>query len=205
VNGKYDHFPEQAFYMVGNIETVKTRADEIAKEIAASNALRGIVTDDQKEKKGKKGQTVAPRRDMSLVENRLPRTKPTSTNESIRAQLKALAEKMEKRDLDYCDELIKGGRVETAITGQRDIDESEEVVEKRLTQARTTIDPNKPEEPLKIGWNFPTKKEIQSEWVEWRKLFDQQTDLSVFLQEHFAESTAAQKIKDEKDRKELEE
>jgi len=51
VNGKYDHFPEQAFYMVGNIETVKTRADEIAKEIAASNALRGIVTDDQKEKK----------------------------------------------------------------------------------------------------------------------------------------------------------
>jgi len=205
VNGKYDHFPEQAFYMVGDIDTVKARADEIAKEVAASNYAKGITTDEAKVGKGKKGQVVAPKRDMTLVENMMPIPKPTTTSDSIRDQLKALAEKLEKKELDYVAKLTAEGRVERESSGQRDIDEPYEVVEKRLSQIRSRTDPNKDEEPLKIGWNFPTKTEIEAEWAEWRKRFDQQTDISAFLLEHFAESNAAQKIKDEQDRKEMEE
>jgi hypothetical protein len=41
VNGKYDHLPEQAFYMVGDIETVKAKAEQIALEVAKSKAMRG--------------------------------------------------------------------------------------------------------------------------------------------------------------------
>jgi hypothetical protein len=41
VNGKYDHLPEQAFYMAGNIDTVKAKAEQIAQDIAKNKALRG--------------------------------------------------------------------------------------------------------------------------------------------------------------------
>ncbi len=37
VDGKYDHLPEQAFYMVGGIEEVVERADQLAKQAASSN------------------------------------------------------------------------------------------------------------------------------------------------------------------------
>jgi F-type H+-transporting ATPase subunit beta len=29
-NGEYDHLPEQAFYMVGNIEEAKAKAEKLA-------------------------------------------------------------------------------------------------------------------------------------------------------------------------------
>ncbi|KAH1122130.1 hypothetical protein J1N35_005290 [Gossypium stocksii] len=35
LDGKYDHLPEQSFYMVGGIEEVIAKADKIAKESAA--------------------------------------------------------------------------------------------------------------------------------------------------------------------------
>merc|ERR1711966_418595 len=35
LTGEYDHLPEMAFYMVGDIEEVKTKADELAKKAAA--------------------------------------------------------------------------------------------------------------------------------------------------------------------------
>ncbi len=35
LEGKYDHLPEMAFYMVGDITEVEEKADKMAKEIAA--------------------------------------------------------------------------------------------------------------------------------------------------------------------------
>lgn len=63
VNGKYDHFPEQAFYMVGNIDTVIAKAEEIAKEVARSKAVRGDVDEGEKKKSAKKEEKVAVKRD----------------------------------------------------------------------------------------------------------------------------------------------
>ncbi|GAA5857369.1 hypothetical protein JCM3766R1_005714, partial [Sporobolomyces carnicolor] len=34
LNGEYDNLPENAFYMVGNIEDVKAKAEKIAAEVA---------------------------------------------------------------------------------------------------------------------------------------------------------------------------
>ena len=34
VNGEYDHLPEAAFYMVGDIEEVKAKAQRLASEAA---------------------------------------------------------------------------------------------------------------------------------------------------------------------------
>jgi len=64
LSGKYDNFPEQAFYMVGNIHDVIKKAEKIATDLAAakekekkeekrvadkaSAAQRGTTTVDQK-------------------------------------------------------------------------------------------------------------------------------------------------------------
>lgn len=36
LEGKYDHLPEMAFYMVGDINEVSEKADTLAKELAAN-------------------------------------------------------------------------------------------------------------------------------------------------------------------------
>jgi len=41
IGGKYDHLPEQAFYMVGKIEDVVKKAEQIAAEIAKGRASGG--------------------------------------------------------------------------------------------------------------------------------------------------------------------
>jgi len=38
LSGKYDHLPEVAFYMVGNIEEVVAKAERLLAEAAAANA-----------------------------------------------------------------------------------------------------------------------------------------------------------------------
>jgi DNA helicase HerA-like ATPase len=104
VNGKYDHFPEQAFYMVGDIESVKVKAEEIAKEVARNKALRGDTDTDESDKK-KKGKDAKEEkkvvRDKSSPEYLMPIPRPTETGAEIRVLLKELAEKCEKRDLEY--------------------------------------------------------------------------------------------------------
>jgi len=52
VAGKYDHIPEQAFYMVGNIDTVLEKADKIAAEVAKLKSRSGEDEDDKKRKGG---------------------------------------------------------------------------------------------------------------------------------------------------------
>jgi hypothetical protein len=103
VTGKYDHFPEQAFYMVGNIETVKIKAEEIAKEVARSKALKGEITEtDTKKKKGgvaKEEKRVV--RDKSNPEWLMPMPRPKESSEDIRGLLKELANKCQTNDLAY--------------------------------------------------------------------------------------------------------
>jgi len=101
VNGKYDHLPEQAFYMVGNIEMVKLKAEEIAREVARTKALRGEDTDeDAKKKKGGKEETKVVR-DKSNPEHILPMPRPAETSDDIRKEMKELAERCEKKQLEY--------------------------------------------------------------------------------------------------------
>jgi ATP synthase F1 beta subunit len=49
--GKYDHLPEQAFYMVGTIEDVVRKAEQIAADVARA---RGTTTDKKDDKKDDK-------------------------------------------------------------------------------------------------------------------------------------------------------
>lgn len=53
LTGKYDHLPEQAFYMVGTIEDVLAKAEKIAADVAAAKAREsGQKTEAKSEKKG---------------------------------------------------------------------------------------------------------------------------------------------------------
>lgn len=52
LTGKYDHLPEQAFYMVGTIEDVLAKAERIAADVAASKA-RENKTEEKKVDTGK--------------------------------------------------------------------------------------------------------------------------------------------------------
>jgi len=98
VAGKYDNIPEQAFYMVGNIDTVLAKADVIAAEVAKSKSRSSGQEDETKGKGGKKGeaaQSSVAKGDESLVRVE----KPTSTNESIRQRLLDLANLGQERYL----------------------------------------------------------------------------------------------------------
>jgi len=57
VSGKYDHLPEPAFYMVGNISDVISKAERLAAEVAAS---KGTTTESKDKDKG--APTGPPRR-----------------------------------------------------------------------------------------------------------------------------------------------
>jgi hypothetical protein len=46
--GKYDHLPEQAFYMVGTIEDVVKKGEQIAADVAKSRGSSEIKKDDKK-------------------------------------------------------------------------------------------------------------------------------------------------------------
>jgi len=103
VTGKYDHLPEQAFYMVGDIESVKVKAEEIAREVARNKALRGDVQEDTK--KAKKGEEKVVKRDMTNPINMMPCPQPTESSDDIRRLLKELVEKCEAKDLAYAAKL----------------------------------------------------------------------------------------------------
>jgi len=104
VTGKYDHLPEQAFYMVGDIKSVQAKAEEIAKEVARSKALRGDAQEDTT-KKAKKGEEKVVKKDMTNPINMMPCPRPTESSEDIRRLLKELVEKCEAKDLAYAAKL----------------------------------------------------------------------------------------------------
>jgi hypothetical protein len=174
VNGKYDHFPEQAFYMVGNIDTVIAKAEEIAKEVARSKALRGETPADEDKKKGaKKGAVAAVKRDAKNPESMLPIPRPKTTCEQVRVLVKNLAEECQKEDLAYAQEI-----------------------------ADRPVDPND-DDNLRVGWNFPKKEQINKEWAEWNTLYEQQTDLEGFFRSHFEEEVKLFKAAVEQEKREM--
>jgi len=79
VAGKYDHLPEQAFYMVGNIDTVLAKAEVIAADVA--KAKGESAGGDKKDPKKKEEGPAA------------------HTNDEIRGMLKALADEIKAHDL----------------------------------------------------------------------------------------------------------
>jgi len=70
LNGKYDHFPENAFYMVGNIDTVIQKAEKIAADMSDKPT------------------------DATFMASKI-----TATNDEIRAKLKAAADNRLQKDL----------------------------------------------------------------------------------------------------------
>eukprot|EP01125_Pyxidicula_operculata_P022728 TRINITY_DN9534_c0_g1_i1.p1 TRINITY_DN9534_c0_g1~~TRINITY_DN9534_c0_g1_i1.p1 ORF type:complete len:657 (-),score=189.71 TRINITY_DN9534_c0_g1_i1:48-2018(-) len=51
IAGKWDHLPENAFYMVGNIDDVIKKAEKIAQEVAAHKAKEASLKGEKKEEK----------------------------------------------------------------------------------------------------------------------------------------------------------
>jgi len=99
IAGKYDHIPEQAFYMVGNIDTVLAKAEQIAAEVA-KNKSRGGGVQEETGKKLKKGEVkVASTVNKLSPDYLIRRERPTATNERIRELLAKMAEKGKNRYL----------------------------------------------------------------------------------------------------------
>eukprot|EP01127_Copromyxa_protea_P001337 TRINITY_DN11358_c0_g1_i1.p2 TRINITY_DN11358_c0_g1~~TRINITY_DN11358_c0_g1_i1.p2 ORF type:complete len:701 (-),score=193.45 TRINITY_DN11358_c0_g1_i1:108-2018(-) len=89
VAGKYDHIPENAFYMVGNMDTVLAKAEEIALEVAKSKASKAVAeetTTDAATGVVKKSST-----NKLSAEALLRPARPTASIERIRTRLHELA------------------------------------------------------------------------------------------------------------------
>jgi hypothetical protein len=102
VAGKYDTLPEQAFYMVGNIETVIAKGEIIAIEVAKAKERQGDNQDEGKDKKKKDETKVVDKKDPASF---IRASKPTQTNEEIRQALHKLAMECKARDLKYAAEI----------------------------------------------------------------------------------------------------
>jgi len=107
VAGKYDHLPEQAFFMVGNIDTVLAKAEVIAADIAKAKS-RQVDADDGASKK--KGGEAAAKVDRSDPAFWIAAPRPTATNDQIRQELHKLAMTCKQRDLDYAAEIKKNDK-----------------------------------------------------------------------------------------------
>jgi len=88
--------------MVGNIEMVKAKAEEIARDLARTKALRGDDEDASKKKKGGKEEkkVLSAIRDKTKVEYYLPVPRPTDSSEDIRKSLKDIVDRYHKSDLE---------------------------------------------------------------------------------------------------------
>jgi len=97
VAGKYDHLPEMAFYMVGNIDTAIAKAHEIAEELARSNAMTAAMAKGAADKlKGGDDKRAAFAGEYDYLVGAL---KPTLSEEEIRKELYTLAMECKARDL----------------------------------------------------------------------------------------------------------
>jgi hypothetical protein len=98
--GKYDHIPEQAFYMVGNIDTVLEKAEKIAADVA-KNKAREQQTDTTVDTKKGGATAAAPKKtyDRTNPDHVLRPPRPALSNEDARQKLLATAERVQKRDL----------------------------------------------------------------------------------------------------------
>jgi hypothetical protein len=92
VAGRYDDIPEQAFYMVGNIDTVLVKAADIAAEVAKTKAMRGGGAAQEEKKPGDKKDTKkVVTTDKISADNLLRQPRPSASVERIRQRLHELA------------------------------------------------------------------------------------------------------------------
>jgi hypothetical protein len=96
VSGKYDHLPEQSFYMVGNIQTALVKSEQILADVARVKERAAERGDGDP----KKGETLK-QREMSLV----GAPKYTQTPEELRDLLKKAADDVKAMDLKYAAEV----------------------------------------------------------------------------------------------------
>jgi len=99
VAGKYDHIPEQAFYMVGNIDTVLAKADHIAAEGAKNKRGGQAEEKDTKGKKGEKKDVKVSTVNKGTGDYLLRQERPTQSNDKMREKLMELAQKGRDRYL----------------------------------------------------------------------------------------------------------
>jgi len=87
LSGKYDHIPEPAFYMVGNIQEVESKARSMAKETGKPDAKE----EDKKKSSGGKN-------------------KQRKAFEEVVAGSRKLAEKLKKRELEAANKIADSGK-----------------------------------------------------------------------------------------------
>jgi hypothetical protein len=159
VTGKYDHLPEQAFYMVGDIQSVQVKAEEIAREVARTKALRGDVQEDTK--KAKKGEVKVVKRDMTNPINMMPCPQPTESSDDIRRLLKEVVEKCEAKDLAYAAKLKS-----TSTPGELSVGwkfPKEEALKQTYAEWRTLFDQQTNIEGLFASHFTSMEKELQEQ------------------------------------------
>jgi len=115
VAGKYDHIPEQAFYMVGNIDTVLAKADTIAAEVARNKARTGGGEETKSTKKGDKKDVHVSNINKLSPDYLLRQPRPTASNDRIRERLVELANKGKGRLMDRASAFSKT-RIEGKIS-----------------------------------------------------------------------------------------
>jgi len=108
VAGKYDHIPESAFYMVGNIDTVIAKAETIAAEVARNRKP------EEEKTTSKKGEvkTTTSTVDKKSADYLLRQQRPAASNDRIRERLLELAQKGRDRYLQRSAGFAKVERVE---------------------------------------------------------------------------------------------
>jgi hypothetical protein len=56
-----------------------------------------------------------------------------------------------------------------------------------------------------VGWNFPKEAQLKTQYAEWRKKYDETTDLQAECRAFFQQAAIREKEIREKERKEMEE
>jgi len=166
--GKYDHLPDQAFYMVGDINTVIKKAEAIVAEVARQKARTGETTNTKETKQTKKtDEKKTTILDKKSPEYLIKAPKPTASNEDMRKILAQLAAQGKEKYLKRADEI--------------------------KNQPKLRDDGG-----ISPGWSFPSRDEIEKTWADWEKAFNEKPDIIGNIKAHFVDAVArVQKIRAE--------
>jgi len=146
--------------MVGDIKSVQVKAEEIAREVARTKALRGD-TQEETGKKGKKGEEKVVKRDMTNPINMMPCPQPTESSDDIRRLLKELVEKCETKDLAYAAKLKATGTPGELSVGWKFPKEDE--LKQTYSEWRTLFDQQTNLEGLFSSHFSSMEKELQEQ------------------------------------------
>jgi hypothetical protein len=166
LSGKYDHIPEAAFYMVGNIDTVLAKAEVMAANVAKEKARKAATGGDEKVMTAKQAradpaaaaaQAARAKANKFSADALLRVPRPTSSNEAMRAKLQALADKTRDRETKRAQELKANKRTDGII---------------------------------QPGWNFPSEEVIQERYAKWKANFESTPDIIAAINAHFEDAAA---------------